>query len=155
MAVVLVARLVSQAMPPTSSPQTYRSCRLPFLWAKTCFFRSYDALPPQQQQQQQRNAIRFKAAIMADEALTSEQVAEMRKKRTFRKFTFRGVDLDKLLDLSMEVGSPVRFHLSLKLMLCWTLILLIYNKYLVTPQVLIRPKSLLGILLYIEGSMII
>ncbi|CAM9668351.1 unnamed protein product, partial [Ectocarpus sp. 13 AM-2016] len=26
----------------------------------------------------------------------------MRKKRTFRKFTFRGVDLDKLLDLSME-----------------------------------------------------
>ncbi|CAM9315001.1 unnamed protein product [Scytosiphon promiscuus] len=39
---------------------------------------------------------------MSDEALTSEQVAEMRKKRTFRKFTFRGVDLDKLLDLSME-----------------------------------------------------
>lgn len=42
---------------------------------------------------------------MADEALTNEQVAEMRKKRTFRKFTFRGVDLDKLLDLSMEVGG--------------------------------------------------
>lgn len=40
---------------------------------------------------------------MADEALTNEQVAEMRKKRTFRKFTFRGIDLDKLLDLSMEV----------------------------------------------------
>lgn len=45
------------------------------------------------------------AANMADaEALTNEQVAEMRKKRTFRKFTFRGVDLDKLLDLSMEVS---------------------------------------------------
>lgn len=42
---------------------------------------------------------------MSDEALTNEQVAEMRKKRTFRKFTFRGVDLDKLLDLSMEVGG--------------------------------------------------
>lgn len=40
---------------------------------------------------------------MADEALTNEQVAEMRKKRTFRKFTFRGIDLDKLLDLSLEV----------------------------------------------------
>lgn len=39
---------------------------------------------------------------MSDEALTNEQVAEMRKKRTFRKFTFRGIDLDKLLDLSME-----------------------------------------------------
>lgn len=46
---------------------------------------------------------------MADEAaLTQEQVAEMRKKRTFRKFTFRGVDLDKLLDLSMEVCVGVR-----------------------------------------------
>lgn len=43
---------------------------------------------------------------MSDEALTSEQVAEMRKKRTFRKFTFRGIDLDKLLDLSMEVSAP-------------------------------------------------
>lgn len=43
---------------------------------------------------------------MADaEAMSAEQVAEMRKKRTFRKFTFRGVDLDKLLDLSMEVGT--------------------------------------------------
>lgn len=42
---------------------------------------------------------------MADEALSNEQVAEMRKKRTFRKFTFRGVDLDKLLDLSMEVST--------------------------------------------------
>lgn len=42
---------------------------------------------------------------MADEALTNEQVAEMRKKRTFRKFTFRGIDLDKLLDLSMEVND--------------------------------------------------
>lgn len=39
-----------------------------------------------------------------DQPLTGEQVAEMRKKRTFRKFTFRGVDLDKLLDLSMEVS---------------------------------------------------
>lgn len=48
----------------------------------------------------------IEAAIMSDEALTSEQVAEMRKKRTFRKFTFRGIDLDKLLDLSMEVCCP-------------------------------------------------
>lgn len=45
---------------------------------------------------------------MADETqLSSEQVAEMRKKRTFRKFTFRGVDLDKLLDLSMEVSGTL------------------------------------------------
>lgn len=44
---------------------------------------------------------------MSDEVVSQEQVAEMRKKRTFRKFTFRGVDLDKLLDLSMEVGTPI------------------------------------------------
>ena len=28
--------------------------------------------------------------------------AELKKKRTFRKFSFRGVDLDQLLDLSAE-----------------------------------------------------
>ncbi|KAG5192088.1 ribosomal protein S19-domain-containing protein [Tribonema minus] len=38
---------------------------------------------------------------MADE-LSAEQMMEMRKKRTFKKFTFRGVELEKLLDLSNE-----------------------------------------------------
>merc|ERR1712168_1786954 len=33
---------------------------------------------------------------------TEAQAAELKKKRTFRKFTFRGVDLDQLLDLSSE-----------------------------------------------------
>ena len=28
------------------------------------------------------------------------EVAESRKKRTFRKFTYRGVDLDQLLDMN-------------------------------------------------------
>ena len=35
---------------------------------------------------------------MSDEAAA----AEWRKKRTFRKFTFRGVDLDQLLDMNNE-----------------------------------------------------
>ena len=35
---------------------------------------------------------------MSDEAAA----AELRKKRTFRKFTFRGVDLDQLLDMNNE-----------------------------------------------------
>ena len=35
---------------------------------------------------------------MADEA----QLADMKKKRTFRKFTYRGVDLDQLLDMNHE-----------------------------------------------------
>ncbi|KND01034.1 40S ribosomal protein S15 [Spizellomyces punctatus DAOM BR117] len=38
---------------------------------------------------------------MADE-FDQESAAELKKKRTFRKFTFRGVDLDQLLDLSSE-----------------------------------------------------
>ena len=35
---------------------------------------------------------------MSDEAAA----AELRKKRTFRKFTYRGVDLDQLLDMNNE-----------------------------------------------------
>merc|ERR1711976_734732 len=35
---------------------------------------------------------------MSDEAAA----AELRKKRTFRRFTFRGVDLDQLLDMNNE-----------------------------------------------------
>ncbi len=37
--------------------------------------------------------------------MTQEEIdraAALRKKRTFKKFTFRGVELDKLLDLSLE-----------------------------------------------------
>merc|ERR1712226_1772286 len=32
----------------------------------------------------------------------AEQAAELKKKRTFRKFTYRGVDLDQLLDMNNE-----------------------------------------------------
>nr|AAX48891.1 S15 [Suberites domuncula] len=32
----------------------------------------------------------------------AEQAAALKKRRTFRKFTFRGVDLDQLLDMSYE-----------------------------------------------------
>lgn len=34
--------------------------------------------------------------------LTSQADEVEKKKRTFRKFTYRGVDLDQLLDLSTE-----------------------------------------------------
>merc|ERR1711999_52986 len=37
-------------------------------------------------------------STMADEAAA----AELRKKRTFRKFTYRGVDLDQLVDMNNE-----------------------------------------------------
>ena len=33
-------------------------------------------------------------------AKTEEELAALRKKRTFKKFTFRGIDLDKLLDVT-------------------------------------------------------
>ena len=32
--------------------------------------------------------------------MDAEKVAELRKKRQFRKFTFRGIELDQLLDLT-------------------------------------------------------
>lgn len=48
---------------------------------------------------------------MADvEGLSAEEIAriaESRKKRSFKKFTFRGVDLDKLLDLTPEELLPL------------------------------------------------
>nr|AIU94794.1 hypothetical protein [Phragmatopoma lapidosa] len=37
---------------------------------------------------------------MAD--VDAQEAADKRKRRTFRKFTFRGVDLDQLLDMSTE-----------------------------------------------------
>jgi small subunit ribosomal protein S15e len=39
----------------------------------------------------------------ADSTVTDPQVAaDLKKKRTFRTFSYRGVELDKLLDLSNE-----------------------------------------------------
>jgi small subunit ribosomal protein S15e len=39
---------------------------------------------------------------MAD--MDVEAIAALRKKRQFKKFMFRGIELDKLLDLSHEVN---------------------------------------------------
>ena len=39
---------------------------------------------------------------MADEEITAEQIAALRKKRQFKKFTFRGLELPQLMDLSNE-----------------------------------------------------
>lgn len=39
---------------------------------------------------------------MADQDTAGLSAAELKKKRTFRKFTFRGVDLDQLLDMNNE-----------------------------------------------------
>eukprot|EP00249_Psilotum_nudum_P036762 c8658_g1_i1 orf=2-274(-) len=36
---------------------------------------------------------------MADTEYNAEEAAELKKRRAFRKFSFRGIDLDQLLDL--------------------------------------------------------
>merc|ERR1712187_290388 len=41
-------------------------------------------------------------AKMADADYNPEEAAELKKRRQFRKFTYRGIDLDQLLDLSSE-----------------------------------------------------
>ena len=47
-------------------------------------------------------------AAQADSSVTDPQVAaDLKKKRTFRTFSYRGIELDKLLDLSNE---EVRIH---------------------------------------------
>ncbi|CAF4018950.1 unnamed protein product, partial [Rotaria sp. Silwood1] len=39
---------------------------------------------------------------MADQETAGLSAAELKKKRTFRKFIFRGVDLNQLLDMNNE-----------------------------------------------------
>ena len=39
---------------------------------------------------------------MADQEAAGVNPTDLKKKRAFRKFTFRGVDLDQLLDLNTE-----------------------------------------------------
>ena len=39
---------------------------------------------------------------MAEQDTTGASATDLKKKRTFRKFTFRGVDLDQLLDMNNE-----------------------------------------------------
>ncbi|KIX01779.1 40S ribosomal protein S15 [Rhinocladiella mackenziei CBS 650.93] len=39
------------------------------------------------------------ATIMADTEYNAEEAAELKKRRAFRKFSYRGIDLDQLLDI--------------------------------------------------------
>ncbi|EED16037.1 40S ribosomal protein S15, putative [Talaromyces stipitatus ATCC 10500] len=39
---------------------------------------------------------------MADQEYNAEEAAELKKKRQFRKFSYRGIELEQLLDLSSE-----------------------------------------------------
>ena len=39
---------------------------------------------------------------MADEDVDVEAIAALRKKRQFKKFTYRGLEVERLLDLSQE-----------------------------------------------------
>ena len=39
---------------------------------------------------------------MADEQIDAEAIAALRKKRQFKKFTFKGLELEQVLDLSKE-----------------------------------------------------
>jgi small subunit ribosomal protein S15e len=41
-------------------------------------------------------------ALQADDEIDEAAAMELKKKRTFRKFTYRGIDLDNLLDLTPE-----------------------------------------------------
>merc|ERR1712113_484845 len=41
-------------------------------------------------------------AAMADQEYNPEEAAEIKAKRAFRKFSYRGIDLDQLLDLSSD-----------------------------------------------------
>ena len=44
----------------------------------------------------------LKLSISFAEAIMADADVELKKRRTFRKFTYRGVDLDQLLDMNNE-----------------------------------------------------
>ncbi|CAF1541760.1 unnamed protein product [Rotaria sp. Silwood1] len=44
---------------------------------------------------------------MADQETTGLSAAELKKKRTFRKFTYHGVDLNQVLDMNNEQLMPL------------------------------------------------
>ena len=51
--------------------------------------------------------------LQADSGVTDPQVAaDLKKKRTFRTFSYRGIELDKLLDLSNEEVCSLVDHLQ-------------------------------------------
>lgn len=52
----------------------------------------------------------FKAEVAG---ISMEEAVELKKKRTFRKFTFRGIDLDALLDKSRFVSQS--FYLFIQI----------------------------------------
>ena len=60
--------------------------------------------------------------LQADSSVTDPQVAaDLKKKRTFRTFSYRGIELDKLLDLSNEevrmlIVFPVSLILTLEIL---------------------------------------
>ena len=45
--------------------------------------------------------------MSTDEKTAEERAAELKKKRTFKKFSFRGVELEKLLELSRKRGPDM------------------------------------------------
>jgi small subunit ribosomal protein S15e len=48
--------------------------------------------------------------LQADaEFTTGEEAAAIKSKRSFKKYSYRGVELDQLLDLSNEAFIDVRF----------------------------------------------
>jgi len=52
----------------------------------------------------------------ADSNVTDPQVAaDLKKKRTFRTFSYRGVELDKLLDLGNDEVPPPPIPISLQI----------------------------------------
>lgn len=54
----------------------------------------------------------FAKSKMAEE-IDEVALAELKKKRTFRKYSYRGVDLDQLLDLSRYVFINISRVVSL------------------------------------------
>ncbi|EER38970.1 40s ribosomal protein s15 [Histoplasma capsulatum H143] len=61
-----------------------------------------DNIHPSLFERHSESDLRGTFAIMADIEYNADEAAELKKKRAFRKFSYRGIDLNQLLDLSSE-----------------------------------------------------
>ncbi|PGH37012.1 40S ribosomal protein S15 [[Emmonsia] crescens] len=97
-----LARSLSRASPSTLSNSFAHQTNERPTDRPTSSHLQRDNIHPSLFERHSESALRGTSAIMADAEYNADEAAELKRKRAFRKFSYRGIDLDQLLDLSSE-----------------------------------------------------
>ncbi|XP_032992799.1 40S ribosomal protein S15 [Lacerta agilis] len=71
-------------------------------WVGVCLRRAFRSAPGSRRLSRDEDRTARDLGLFLEETAAKMAEVEQKKKRTFRKFTYRGVDLDQLLDMSYE-----------------------------------------------------